>query len=60
MAVKEKKVGLADGESHELRRGGSVAFNHTLFPPPPLLPCTSLKMALNLKRLMGKQDLITV
>ena len=57
MAVKEKKVGLADGESHELRRGGSVAFNHTLSPP---LPCTSLKMALNLKRLMGKQDLTAV
>lgn len=60
MAVKEKKVGLADGESHELRRGEGVLPSTTLYSPPPPLPCTSLKMALNLKRLMGKQNLITV
>ena len=34
MTVKKKKVGLADGESRELRKGGNVAFRHTLSPTP--------------------------
>lgn len=34
MTVKKKKVGLADGESRELRKGRNVAFNYTLSPTP--------------------------
>lgn len=34
MTGKKKKVGLADGESHALRKGRNVAFNCTLSPTP--------------------------